>query len=110
MATYDRLFREHAALDKSRRLDWTTLDPSLHQATFMQQARYGGNICSHCRETDHADHECALASVKDHGSDRGPSPPSFEEGATLPSQDLPASRDPGEYLHLLEPGELHFHP
>ncbi len=79
-ATYDRLFREHAALDKSRRLDWTTLDPGLHQATFMRQASYGGKICSHCRETDHADHECALVSVKEQGSDRGPSPPPFKKG------------------------------
>ncbi len=109
-ATYDRLFREHAALDKSRRLDWTTLDLGLHQATFMRQASYGGKICSHCRETDHADHECALASVKDQGSDRRPSPPAIEEGAPLPFQDLAAPGDPGEHLHLLEPGELHFQP
>ncbi len=32
-AAYDRLFREHAALDKSKRMDWTSLDPGLHQAT-----------------------------------------------------------------------------
>ena len=31
--TYDRLFREHAALDKSQTLNWSTLEPGLHQAT-----------------------------------------------------------------------------
>ncbi len=46
----------------------------------MWQASYGGKICSHCRETYHADHECALASVKDQGSDRGPSPPPLKKG------------------------------
>ncbi len=96
--TYNRLFREYAALDKSKRLDWTTLDPGLHQATFMQQASYGGKMCSHCLETDHADHKCALASVKNQGSDCGPSP-CHRRRATIPTQVLAAPRDPGEHLY-----------
>jgi hypothetical protein len=74
-AAYDRLFREHAALDRAGRMDWTSLDSGLHQATFTRQASSGDRICSHCRETDHMDQECALAPVQDKPVDQAHSPP-----------------------------------
>ncbi len=83
-ATYNRLFR---ALDNLKRLDWTT-HPALHRLLGHRQTIYTVPLLffSSCgrpamveksaptAETDHADHECALASVKDQGADRGPSP------------------------------------
>ena len=74
-AAYDRLFREHAALDKARRFDWTTLDSGLHQATFIRQAGPSGATCTHCAEADHSTKACALASVQDSPGRRDDSPP-----------------------------------
>ncbi len=75
-SAYNHLFREHAALDKFRKMDWTSLDPGLHQATFMRQAGHNGKVWMHCRKTDHQDHECALAPILDRAFDSGSSPPS----------------------------------
>ena len=63
--TYDRLFREHAAIDKGRTLNWSTLEPGLHQATFIRQAGDNGMTCTLCKESDHPTRDCALASLKD---------------------------------------------
>ncbi len=87
-AAYDRLLREHAALDGARKLDWTSLDSGLHQATFMRQAGPAGRICSHCRETDHSDAECALAPAKDKAPISGQSPPHQPRGGAPYSPDL----------------------
>ncbi len=89
-AAYDRLFREHASLDKSKWMDWTSLDPGLHQATFMRQSGQGGKVCSFCREMDHLDQECALATAQDQVPDRGYS---SQERALPPRQVLTTSRD-----------------
>ncbi len=59
-ASYDHLFREYAALVTANKMDWTRLELGLHHATYMRQAGQRGTVCSHCRETNHSDHECAL--------------------------------------------------
>ena len=87
-AAYDRLFREHAALDKARRFDWTTLDSGLHQATFIRQAGPSGATCTHCAEADHSTKACALVSVQDSPGRRDDSPPPAKRAR--PSQQRPA--------------------
>ena len=87
-AAYDQLFREHAALDKARRFDWTTLDSGLHQATFIRQAGPSGATCTHCAEADHSTKACALASVQDSPGRRDDSPPPAKRAR--PSQQRPA--------------------
>ena len=87
-AAYDWLFREHAALDKARHFDWTTLDSGLHQATFICQAGPSGATCTHCAEADHSTKACALASVQDSPGRRDDSPPPAKRAR--PSQQRPA--------------------
>ena len=53
---YDRLFREHMALDKGKTMCWSTLQPGLHQTTFMRQRQQGG------------DHMHCVQRVRSHGN------------------------------------------
>ena len=63
---YDQLFREHAALDKSQTLNWSTLEPGLHQATFqnvpLHPLETSGNARHHLLKEIDTGHQKLLTS------------------------------------------------
>ncbi len=110
-AAYDRLFREHATLDKSKKMDgpaWTqaSIRPRLCGKPVLK-AKYASTAG---RQT------IATVSAPWQGPPTVGTLPSYEERVCALTQILAAPKDIGEHLHLLEPGELpvfpwdgHFH-
>lgn len=88
---YDRLFREHMALDKGKTMCWSTLQPGLHQTTFMRHGdSKGGTTCTVCNESDHTAATCALASIRN--------PPSSKRESSPPPPKRPRPNPPkGSY-------------
>ena len=56
--TYDKVFRQQAALDHSLR--WNTLHSGIQAATLVGQPSGTGMFCTLCREPDHTADHCAL--------------------------------------------------
>jgi hypothetical protein len=59
---YDKIFRQHAALDPS--VQWNELNPSLHASTVMTYRSGNSQCCTLCHEPDHGAHICALGALQ----------------------------------------------
>ena len=75
--TYDSAFCQNAAV--LLEVSWTTLDPSLHAATFLAFRSREGKHCALCGGSDHQAEDCALAPLSlqapsPGGSDKPPGP------------------------------------
>ena len=57
---YDKWFRQQQATQHP----WNELNASLHAATVMSLRSGDSKLCKLCREPDHADSQCALASLQ----------------------------------------------
>ena len=60
---YDKWFRQQQA-DLTTQHPWNELNASLHAATVMSLRSGDSKLCKLCREPDHADSQCALASLQ----------------------------------------------
>ena len=75
--SYDSTFRQNAAVLPE--VSWTTLDPSLHAATFLALRSGEGKHCALCGGSDHQSEDCVLAPLSlqapsPGGSDKPPGP------------------------------------
>ena len=75
--SYDSTFRQNAAVLPE--VSWTTLDPSLHAATFLALRSGEGKHCALCGSLDHQSEDCALVPLSlqapsPGGSDKPPGP------------------------------------
>ena len=60
-AEYDKIFRQHAALDPA--VKWNELSPSLHASTILSYRSGPSQCCGLCHEPDHSASQCAMLSV-----------------------------------------------
>lgn len=60
---YDKWFRQQQAALTTQH-PWNELNASLHAATVMSLRSGDSKLCKLCREPDHADSQCALASLQ----------------------------------------------
>ena len=74
---YDRWFRQQQAAMMVQH-PWNELNASLHAATVMSLRAGGSKPCKLCREPDHSESQCALASLQ------SPQPPPSSVPASLP--------------------------
>ena len=94
---YDKWFRQQqAALAKPHQ--WNELNASLHAATVMSLKSGKTRLCKLCREPDHAESQCALASFQAHLQPALALPP-------LPPASKRVTR-PETLEHLLEQGPV----
>ena len=82
---YDKIFRQHAALDPAVR--WNELNPSLHASTVMAYRAGTSQCCVLCHEPDHGAHACALVGLQ-------AAPPTLQQQTGLTSQAGPIRRQP----------------
>ena len=59
---YDRIFRQHAALDPSVR--WNEINASLHTSTVLTYRSSPSQCCGLCHEPDHNATQCALLAIQ----------------------------------------------